>query len=55
MRAATGATAWMFLVTGIVAAGLTHAQDYPVKNITFIVPYAAGGNGDIRGRFCREH
>ena len=50
MRAATGATAWMFLVTGIVAAGLTHAQDYPAKNITFIVPYAAGGNGDIRGR-----
>ncbi len=26
------------------------AQDYPVKNINFIVPYAAGGNGDIRGR-----
>ncbi len=26
------------------------AQDYPAKTITFIVPYAAGGNGDIRGR-----
>lgn len=26
------------------------AQEYPAKTITFIVPYAAGGNGDIRGR-----
>ena len=26
------------------------AQDYPNKNINFVVPYAAGGNGDIRGR-----
>jgi len=26
------------------------AQEYPAKSITFIVPYAAGGNGDIRGR-----
>ena len=28
----------------------TAAQEYPAKTITFIVPYAAGGNGDIRGR-----
>jgi len=34
-------------LSGVQAA---HAQDYPVKTITFIVPYAAGGNGDIRGR-----
>lgn len=34
----------------LVTAGGAHAQDYPAKNITFIVPYAAGGNGDIRGR-----
>lgn len=35
-----------------VFAGLQAAcaQDYPAKTITFIVPYAAGGNGDIRGR-----
>ncbi len=32
---------------GHVAA---QTQEYPAKNITFIVPYAAGGNGDIRGR-----
>lgn len=40
----------MLLVLGVVANGLAHAQDYPAKNITLIVPYAAGGNGDIRGR-----
>ena len=29
---------------------LAQAQEYPAKNITLIVPYAAGGSGDIRGR-----
>ena len=29
---------------------LAYAQEYPTKNITLIVPYAAGGSGDIRGR-----
>ncbi len=39
------------LVAGTSAAALpAAAQDYPAKTITFIVPYAAGGNGDIRGR-----
>ena len=26
------------------------AEQYPVRNITFVVSYPAGGNGDIRGR-----
>jgi len=34
----------------LLFSGLTQAQEYPVKTISFIVPYAAGGNGDIRGR-----
>lgn len=34
----------------LLAALPAAAQDYPAKTITFIVPYAAGGNGDIRGR-----
>ena len=29
---------------------LAYAHEYPTKNITLIVPYAAGGSGDIRGR-----
>ena len=37
-----------------LAAGLlmqsAMAQDYPVRPINFVVSYAAGGNGDIRGR-----
>jgi tripartite-type tricarboxylate transporter receptor subunit TctC len=38
------------VVAAFALAGPAAAQEYPVKNITFIVPYAAGGNGDIRGR-----
>jgi tripartite-type tricarboxylate transporter receptor subunit TctC len=49
----TGKRSLLTLIAVAVAFGLTRptaAQEYPVKNITFIVPYAAGGNGDIRGR-----
>ena len=39
------------LAVGAALAALPlAAQEYPAKTITFIVPYAAGGNGDIRGR-----
>jgi tripartite-type tricarboxylate transporter receptor subunit TctC len=40
-------------VASLLSAGAwtqAAAQDYPARTITFIVPYAAGGNGDIRGR-----
>ena len=30
------------------------AQDYPAKPIRLIVPYAAGGNGDILGRIVGQ-
>jgi tripartite-type tricarboxylate transporter receptor subunit TctC len=43
-----GATCSIFL--GMPALQPVQAQEYPAKTITFIVPYAAGGNGDIRGR-----
>lgn len=45
-----------FLMYGVAAIALlpvgagAWAQEYPAKNITLIVPYAAGGSGDIRGR-----
>ncbi len=38
------------VVTMLTASTFAQAQDYPAKTITFIVPYAAGGSGDIRGR-----
>ena len=34
----------------LVLAGALHAQDYPVRPIRFIVPYVAGGAGDIFAR-----
>ena len=38
------------LAAGVLFSASLAAQEYPTRNITFIVPYAAGGNGDIRGR-----
>lgn len=35
-------------VTGIT--GIVHAQDYPEKTITMIIPYAPGGSTDVLGR-----
>jgi tripartite-type tricarboxylate transporter receptor subunit TctC len=35
---------------GLLASGPAAAQDYPSKNITFVVPYAAGGSADQRSR-----
>jgi tripartite-type tricarboxylate transporter receptor subunit TctC len=44
-----GATALSF------AALPTGAQDYPTKNITLIVPFAAGGPTDVISRIVGEH
>ncbi len=59
-RAALAASQWLDAPVWAVFAALswvapsamaqTPAPDYPVKTISFIVPYAPGGNGDIRGR-----
>ncbi|WP_099865550.1 Bug family tripartite tricarboxylate transporter substrate binding protein [Pararhizobium haloflavum] len=36
------------------AAGLAHAQEYPDRTVTIIVPYAAGGIADIAARTLGE-
>jgi tripartite-type tricarboxylate transporter receptor subunit TctC len=34
----------------IAPVGLGHAEDWPVRPVTFVVPYAAGGPNDAQAR-----
>jgi hypothetical protein len=45
--------AGMILSTALVAAGAGHAQDFPVKNITVIVPFPPGGINDAAVRILQ--
>ena len=46
--------AGMALVSVLALSAATTAQDYPVDTVTMIVPYAAGGAGDIVGRLVAD-
>ena len=37
------------------ASSAAHAQSYPSKPITFIIPFAAGGDSDLSGRNVAAH
>ena len=39
----------------LLAASPAHAQDYPSRSITLVVPYAAGGGNDAMARIVAEH
>ena len=38
------------LAAGALASGAAHAQAYPNKPVKIVVPYAAGGGGDVLAR-----
>ena len=41
-------------VVTLVAHGLAVAQDYPVKPVRIVVPFAPGGSADVFGRFLAQ-
>jgi tripartite-type tricarboxylate transporter receptor subunit TctC len=47
---------WLLAAAGIFALGITgaSAQNYPVRNITMVIPFAAGGPTDTVGRLIAE-
>ncbi|GHU04682.1 MFS transporter [Betaproteobacteria bacterium] len=47
------ATMFAMGVAGLPA--MSHAQDYPTKPITIVVPFAPGGGNDLVARFTAQH
>jgi tripartite-type tricarboxylate transporter receptor subunit TctC len=49
---------WLGLIiaifTGLASTGAVHAEDYPARTITMIVPFPAGGATDTVARFLGE-
>lgn len=42
------------LIISVIASGSTMAQQWPERNVTIVVPYAAGGSTDIMARLLAE-
>jgi tripartite-type tricarboxylate transporter receptor subunit TctC len=41
--------------TFVAMAGASHAQDYPARPITVVIPFPAGGPSDVVARIVAEH
>jgi tripartite-type tricarboxylate transporter receptor subunit TctC len=44
----------ILLAVAVVACGTVHAQDWPTRPVTLVVPYAAGGPTDVVGRLFAQ-
>jgi tripartite-type tricarboxylate transporter receptor subunit TctC len=51
----TGRLAFAATIIAALTAGPAAAQDYPTRAVTIVVPFAAGGAGDILGRMFSPH
>jgi tripartite-type tricarboxylate transporter receptor subunit TctC len=47
---------WVAAAVFLITAGIsgTHAEDYPTRTITMIIPFAVGGPADITGRIVAD-
>ena len=45
----------LFVAMAALACASAHAQGYPSRPITFIIPFAAGGDSDLSGRNVAAH
>ncbi len=43
------------ILAAVAAPSSSHAQNYPVKSITVVVPFPAGGPSDVVARIVAEH
>ena len=50
-----GAIRSVIKITALLAGGLPAAADFPERNITLIVPFAAGGSTDVIARIVGDH
>ena len=45
---------FLLAAAALVACAAAHAQSYPAKNITLVIPYPAGGGTDLFGRVIAQ-